>query len=263
MARCREGLGEDAEELLSQLKELASSASSLEGAGAAQRQQHLLAALQRRVRRLQADAESGERQLNLLAEERDQLRVALREAQAASTQAAAIAKVAQSASKEANASRRKLQKAAEQAAAAERAAQQQLAQLTADLQEARGALERKHQDATVLAAAEREALQLQFEAMQSEVDAARALEKAAASQVAAAVEAKEAAEHSRQDAERARRQAELDAATAVSLAEAERQQRADAEGLRWVSVHGVHASTCSEAAPATNTVTCFDMQRDA
>ena len=53
---------------------------------------------------------------------------------------------------------------------------------------------------------------------------------------AAAAEAREAAERGRQESERQRRQAEVQASTAASLMQAERQQRAEAQGLRYADL---------------------------
>ncbi len=72
-----------------------------------------------------------------------------------------------------------------------------------------------------------------YTCLQAEVEAAREREAAADRRVEAAEKARQAAEEAKQVAEKERRQAELAAATAASVAEAERQQRAEAQGMRW------------------------------
>ena len=72
--------------------------------------------------------------------------------------------------------------------------------------------------------------------MQSEAEAARERVRQAEGRAAAAAEAREAAERGRQESERQRRQAEVQASTAASLMQAERQQRAEAQGLRYADL---------------------------
>jgi DNA repair exonuclease SbcCD ATPase subunit len=228
-----QSVANDAEELLQQLKQLGENADGKAACPAqlhadersittqsvtaaatdtAKEQEYLARALEERLRALQRDAVRREQQLAWLAAEQGRLQQQLE---------AAGREIKERAEE------------AEQAAAGQAAARQSVAQLTAELAEARSALSRKQEDARALGAAEREALQLRIEAMQADVEAARRREEAAQARVTAALAERDAAEQSRQEAEKARRQAELAASTAASVAEAERRQRAEAQGLRW------------------------------
>lgn len=70
-------------------------------------------------------------------------------------------------------------------------------------------------------------------ALQAEVEAAKEQLKRAEAGAAAEAQARAAAEAARQEAERAARKAELAASAAAALAESERQQRAEAQALRY------------------------------
>ena len=137
-------------------------------------------ALEGRLIRLQAEADSRERKLGKLAADRDGLQTRLKKAQAASKEAGAAQKKLERQLGSSSKALQESQAAAAASAAAVSAAQRQVAELAAELAAVRASLEQKQEDARALG------------------------------------------------------QAEVQASTAASLMQAERQQRTEAQGLRWV-----------------------------
>ncbi|KAL4858669.1 Gamma carbonic anhydrase 1 [Chlorella vulgaris] len=223
-------------------QEAAESGSSA-GMRAAEPMEMLVRAVESRVRHMQASA-------GRLTAERD---AAVRSAHAAKQEAAAANKAAQQVSNELAGLQRKLKKEIEAAnkarsqskAAADKAALAEKA-VMAELAQARLELQQKQEDARLLGAAEREALQLSIEAAQADVEAARTRERAAIARAAAVADERDAAERSRQESDKLRRQAEMAASTATSVAETERQQQGEHRAKRFQAAvqAAVHKIRC-------------------